>query len=88
MTNTVSKIRILYFGRLSTAAGRNEECLELPSDITTVNALKTWLNARHDLGSSLHDPSIKTMINQSLAHGNASINHAKEIGFLPPVGGG
>ena len=88
MTNTVSKIRILYFGRLSTVAGRSEECLELPSDITTINALKTWLCVRHDFGDSLHEPSVKTMINQVFVHGNASIVDAIEIGFLPPVGGG
>lgn len=81
-------VKILYFGRLSDRVGKVEERLELPKDITTIDLLKPYLNDLHDLDNTLTDPSIKTMIDQSLAHGNTSILGANEIGFLPPVGGG
>lgn len=81
-------MKILYFGRLSDRVGKVEERLEIPKNITTIDLLKPYLTDLHDLGDALTDPSIKTMIDKSLAHGNASIVGAKEIGFLPPVGGG
>lgn len=81
-------IKILYFGRLSDRVGKVEEHLDLPQNISTISLLKSYLNTQHDLNEALDDPSIKTMIDQSLAHGNASIINADEIGFLPPVGGG
>ncbi len=81
-------LKILYFGRLSDLAGRQEEYLDLPKDINTISVLKPYLSTLHDLGDALDDPSIKTMINQSLVFGDASIIDAREIGFLPPVGGG
>lgn len=81
-------VKILYFGRLSDRVGKVEEHLDLPQNISTISLLKSYLNTQHDLNEVLDDPSIKTMIDQSLAHGNASIINADEIGFLPPVGGG
>jgi len=81
-------IKVLYFGRLGDCAGKREETLTLPDGVTSISALKVWLNTEHDLDSALDDPSIKTMVNQSLIHGDIVLNGDEEIGFLPPVGGG
>lgn len=81
-------VRILYFGRLSECAQMRENTLVLPNHIHTVEDLKSWLDTHHDLEGALDDPSIKTMVDQKLVHGNACISSATEIGFLPPVGGG
>lgn len=81
-------MKILYFGRLRESAGRREETLALPDGITTISALKQWLNAEHELGGALDDPSVKTMVNQALVHDDMTVNGDEEIGFLPPVGGG
>ena len=81
-------VRILYFGRLTDLVGKQEENVDLPENIRTVDGLKHWLSAQYDLGTSLHHNTIKTMLNQKLIHGNASIIDVEEIGFLPPVGGG
>jgi len=81
-------IKILYFGRLRENVGRREETLALPEDIATISALKQWLNTEHELDGALQDPSVKTMVNQTLVHGDVALNGDEEIGFLPPVGGG
>ena len=81
-------IRILYFGRLSDVAGRRDETIALPENIDNLSGLKNWLNEAHGLEDALADPSIKTMINQSLVHGDLTLKGDEEIGFLPPVGGG
>jgi len=81
-------MRIYYFGRLSELAARREENLALPGGVNTVATLKDWLDSTHDLGGALHDKSVKTMINQSLVHGDIVLQGNEEIGFLPPVGGG
>jgi molybdopterin synthase sulfur carrier subunit len=81
-------LKILYFGRLSDRAARREANIELPASITSLTALKSWLNKEHDLDGALEDASIKTMVNQTLIHGDLNLNGSEEIGFLPPVGGG
>lgn len=81
-------VKILYFGRLSDIAQRREDNVDLPANILNVEDLKTWLDTHHALEGALKDSSIKTMVNQKLAHENESINPEDEIGFLPPVGGG
>ncbi|PHR60368.1 MAG: molybdopterin synthase sulfur carrier subunit [Robiginitomaculum sp.] len=81
-------LKILYFGKLGELTQLREERVDVPNDINTIEALKSWLNTRHDLDCALSHPSIKTMIDQKLVHTNESIEGAQEIGFLPPVGGG
>lgn len=81
-------IKILYFGRLRENAGRREETLALPKGVTTIFALKKWLNIEHELDGALQDPSVKTMVNQTLVHSDMALSGDEEIGFLPPVGGG
>jgi len=81
-------VKILYFGRLSDVAGRREEIFDLPANIGNLIELKSWLDETHQLEGSLDDPSIKTMINQTLVHDNFTLKGDEEIGFLPPVGGG
>ncbi len=81
-------IKILYFGRLSDMAGRRTETLALPQGVRNISALRAWLDTAHDLGGALDDPSVKTMVDQSLVHNDMSLNGNEEIGFLPPVGGG
>ncbi len=81
-------IKILYFGRLRESAGRREETLALPEGVATISALKQWLNTAHELDGALDDPSVKTMVNQTLVHDDITLEGDEEIGFLPPVGGG
>ena len=81
-------VTILYFGRLSDRAGKQQETLTLPAEIKTLGALKNWLDHKHDLGGALNDISIKTMIDKCLVHGDVPLENCTEIGFLPPVGGG
>lgn len=81
-------LKIYYFGRLGERAARREENLVLPEGVTSIFSLKTWLDTEYDLGGALHDISVKTMINQSLVHGDMVLQGDEEIGFLPPVGGG
>ena len=81
-------MKIFYFGRLSERVGTNEETLTLPVGITSVRDLKDWLTTHKGLGETLYDPSVKTMVNQTLVHDDIIITGTEEIGFLPPVGGG
>jgi len=81
-------LKIYYFGRLSDLTPKRAESLVLPKGVNTIFALKNWLDRTHDLGGALHDTSVKTMVNQSLVHGDIALAGDEEIGFLPPVGGG
>lgn len=81
-------MKILYLGRLSDVAGRREEKLELPNDVSNLSDLKNWLSAEHTMGDALIEQSIKTLVNQALVLEDFTLKGDEEIGFLPPVGGG
>jgi len=81
-------IKVLYFGRLRDCAGKREETLALPDGVASISALKVWLDTKYDLAGALDEPSVKTMVNQSLVHDDITLSGDEEIGFLPPVGGG
>ena len=81
-------MKILFFGRLRELAGQREIELHLPEEVDTLFQLKLWLDQKYDLAGALNEPSVKTMLNQSLVHTDQNIAGDEEIGFLPPVGGG
>ena len=81
--------RILYFGRLSDAAGASEVTVDLPAEIADTAALRDWLGKGDPiLRDRLRDPRVLVAVNRVLAHGPAGIGLDDEIAFLPPVSGG
>ena len=81
--------RILYFGRLSDAAGAREVTVDLPAEIADTDALRDWLGKGDPiLLDRLSDPRVLVAVNQVLARGSAVIGRDDEIAFLPPVSGG
>ena len=60
--------RVLFFGRLSDAAGTEELLIPLPAQAQHVSDLKLLLVRLHpELGGALEDPTIRVAINQKFA---------------------
>jgi molybdopterin synthase sulfur carrier subunit len=81
--------RILFFGRVSEAAGCSELNAELPSDLRTVAALRSWLADRDAaLKALILSPGIRTAVNRAFCSDDASIVDAEEVAFMSPLSGG
>lgn len=80
--------KILYFGRLADLTGCQEEMLDIPIEVETVSALRKWLDARFNATGALLDPTVRIALDQEIIFDTTPIQAAKEIAFMPPVGGG
>lgn len=80
--------RIAFYGRLADAAWREPRAVELPREVATIAALRTWLpKAAPGLANEL-GPTVRAAIDNAIVSDDAAITADSEIAFLPPVSGG
>lgn len=84
------KVTVLYFARLREAIGRDREALELPTEVTTVGALRAWLIARGAPWAEAFTEikRIRAAVAQVMATDETPLAEGAEIAFFPPVTGG
>jgi len=82
--------RILFFGRVSDAAGRSEMNIDVPRTLNTVGELRAWLAAGDEtLASVILLPSVRAAIDRAFcSDDSAAIGGAAEIAFMSPLSGG
>ena len=79
--------KVLLFGRLQDIAGWRERGLE-PAPLT-VTALLAQLTAEDEaLGQALAQPSVRVAVDRRIVSGDAPLNAASEVAFMPPMSGG
>jgi molybdopterin synthase sulfur carrier subunit len=83
-------ITVLYFARLKEALGTSSEAIELPTEISTLNAVRALLQARggawaHELQAGR---AIRAAVNQDIAAADTPVKDGDEVAFFPPVTGG
>ncbi len=84
-------VRVLFFGRLSDAAGTEELLTPLPPHARRISDLKLVLTRLHpELGALLEEPNVRVAINQRVAPAKSDleISDRDEIAFMPPMSGG
>ena len=81
-------VKVIYFGRLSDVTGTGEEMLDIPDGVSTVAALRNWLDLRFEAEGALLEPTVRIAINNEIGFDETPIGNAGEIAFMPPVGGG
>ena len=83
-------IKILYFARIKEAVNYSTEEIDLPSNISSVIALKNYLALRGDTWADLFNGklTIRAAINHELVDNLAPIKAGDEVAFFPPVTGG
>lgn len=84
------KITVLYFARLREAVGRTQEVVEVPAEVATLGALRTWLVARGEpwAGAFADIKRIRMALDQTMAADDARLRDGAEVAFFPPVTGG
>ena len=79
--------KVLLFGRLQDIAGWRERGLEPAPQ--TVAALLAQLTAEDEaLGQALAQPSVRIAVDRRIVAGDAPLNAASEVAFMPPMSGG
>jgi molybdopterin synthase sulfur carrier subunit len=77
--------RVLLFGRLSDVAGWRDRQIESPF----LSALRAKLGDEDaSLGEALAGPGVQVALDQVIVRGDAPLNAATEVAFLPPMSGG
>jgi sulfur-carrier protein len=83
-------ISLVYLARLREAFGGASERIELPADVTTVGALRTWLAGRGGAWATELAPgrAVRIAVNHELASADSTIRGGDEVALFPPVTGG
>ena len=77
--------RVLLFGRLADVAGWRERAVDSPF----LSTLRTTLAAEDAaLGEALAGKGVQVALDQVIVRGDAPLNAATEVAFLPPMSGG
>lgn len=84
-------MKIVYFAWLRERIGMNEEIVELPSEVGTVDEFLNWMAGRGETyEAALQDPDVvRVALDQKHATSReASLNGVSEIAMFPPMTGG
>jgi sulfur-carrier protein len=84
------KVKILFFAGLREQVGMSGQEIELPADVTTVAALRSFLAGKGSAWKEALSEKklIRTAVNQDMVEAGARIKAGDEIAFFPPVTGG
>lgn len=83
-------IKVLYFARIKESVNYSTEDITLPSNVSTITALKSHLAERGEVWANLFNgkKTIRAAINHELVDNMAVIKAGDEVAFFPPVTGG
>ena len=81
---------IKYFSWIKEHIGKSEEQIDLPSSITNVNQLISYLNEIDEKYNIIFEKKelIKIAVNKTYSSFDTNISNNDEIAFFPPVTGG
>ena len=81
---------MLYFAGLREKLGSAGEDLDLPTGVSSVEALRAHLAARGEAWRSALEvrSALRVAVNQEMAHAATPVRPGDEVAFFPPVTGG
>jgi len=87
---SVATLKLVYLARLREAFGIASEDVDLPPDVTTAGALRSWLACRGGAWATELAPgrAVKIAVNHEMAAADAPVRPGDEVAFFPPVTGG
>ena len=83
-------ISLVYLARLREAFGTASERIEVPANIASVAALRSWLSARGGAWASELAPgrAVRIAVNHAIARPDTPVHPGDEVALFPPVTGG
>ena len=86
----VSAVTLVYLARLREAFGKASERVEVPAEIGSVAALRSWLAGRGGAWAIELAPgrAVRIAVNHTLAQPDTLVRPGDEVALFPPVTGG
>jgi len=83
-------MKLKYFAWIKEIVGKDEEDMDIPTDIKTLSDLINWLILKDDSFNKVfkNRKLVKAAVDLELQDYSYNIENAKEIAFFPPVTGG
>lgn len=83
-------MNILYFAMIRENIGKSSEDIDLPADVTTVDALITHLEKEGDnyVAAFSQSDLIRVAVNEQYVGLDHKIGNNDEVAFFPPMTGG
>jgi molybdopterin synthase sulfur carrier subunit len=84
------RVKLVYFAWVRERAGRADETLDLPPEVTTAGELIAWLATRDEgYAYAFERPAlIRVAIDHEHVDHAAPLAGAREVAFFPPMTGG
>ena len=77
-------IKLLYFIQLAKLTGRDEEEVELPESVTTVDTLLTWLGSRRQgWQEAFAADKVQVTVNKHFSEPYTLVEHGDEVAIVP-----
>lgn len=81
------RLRVLYFAALRDLVQCDEESVDAPADVTTVDAFAQWIERHHaPLAGRL--VAVRMARNERFARGDEVLAEGDVLALIPPVAGG
>ena len=86
----VSTVSLVYLARLREAFGKASERIEVPAEVASVAALRSWLAGRGGVWAIELAPgrAVRIAVNHALAQPDTLVRPGDEVALFPPVTGG
>lgn len=82
-------MKLVYFAWVREQVGIDEETVDLPANVNTIEELMIWLQTRGDNYAVFENAhTLRAAINQEHVDHTASIQGATEVAIFPPMTGG
>ena len=83
-------ITVHYFASIRESLGREQETIELPDEVNTVEKLITLLAKKNggNWDAVLNDGPVMIAVNHEMTDRSAALAAGDEVAFFPPVTGG
>jgi molybdopterin synthase sulfur carrier subunit len=84
------KLQLRYFASIRETLGLDQEAIELPMDIRTVDDLRAHLRSRGGIWSEVlgEGKVLRCALNHQMVNASTELIDDAEVAFFPPVTGG
>jgi molybdopterin synthase sulfur carrier subunit len=84
------KLQLRYFASIRETLGLDQEAIELPMDIRTVDDLRAHLRSRGGIWSEVlgEGKVLRCALNHQMVNASTELIDGAEVAFFPPVTGG
>ncbi len=84
------KLQLRYFASIRETLGLDQEAIELPMDIRTVDDLRAHLRLRGGIWSEVlgEGKVLRCALNHQMVNSSTELVDGAEVAFFPPVTGG